>query len=121
MRPRWLRCSGSPLPAVHRCSSPCPAVAGIRDDGMLLGPHDAHSGDHRDGGHRLTSAGRPMLGVTLMIQDHDGKALPTGEDGEVCVRAGNLMRGYWHSKAETDEAMRGDWYHTGDEGHIDAD
>ena len=77
--------------------------------------------DHRAGGPRLRSAGRPMIGVNVTIQDKDGNILPRGEDGEVCARAGNFMQRYWNRPEETDDAFRDGWYHTGDEGHLDAD
>jgi long-chain acyl-CoA synthetase len=77
--------------------------------------------DHSAGGPRLRSAGRPMIGVDLTIQDKAGRILPSGEDGEVCARAGNFMQCYWNRPEETSEAFRGGWYHTGDEGHLDAD
>jgi long-chain acyl-CoA synthetase len=75
--------------------------------------------DHRAGGDRLRSAGRPLAGVVLSIQDAEGNALPPGETGEVCARAGNFMREYWKRPKETAEAFRGGWYHTGDAGYLD--
>jgi long-chain acyl-CoA synthetase len=81
-----------------------------------LGPEE-----HRRGGPLLRSAGRPMLGTTISIQDPDGQFLPTGETGEVCARSANYMRGYWNRPDETAEAFRGGWYHTGDAGHLDAE
>ena len=77
--------------------------------------------DHRAGGPRLRSAGRPLIGVDLTIHDEDGEVVATGRDGEVCARAGNFMREYWNRPEETDEAFRDGWYHTGDVGHLDAD
>jgi long-chain acyl-CoA synthetase len=53
------------------------------------------------------------------VQDEDGNHLPKGETGEICARAGNLMREYWKRPDETAEAFRGGWYHTGDAGYID--
>ena len=75
--------------------------------------------DHRRGGDVLRSAGRPVPGVVLSVQDEDGNLLPPGTDGEICARAGNFMSGYWNRPEETAEAFRGGWYHTGDAGHID--
>jgi long-chain acyl-CoA synthetase len=77
--------------------------------------------DHRTGGPRLRSAGRPVVGVELSIRDLDGAAVRNGGDGEVCARGGNLMREYWNRPDETAEAFRDGWYRTGDEGHLDAD
>lgn len=77
--------------------------------------------EHRRGGDLLRSAGRPVPGVVLSIQDHDGRILPPGETGEVCARAGNFMREYWAHPDATAEAFRGGWYHTGDAGYVDRD
>ncbi|HET6874195.1 MAG TPA: AMP-binding protein, partial [Acidimicrobiales bacterium] len=80
-----------------------------------LGPEE-----HRRGGDLLRSAGRPMAGSVVSIQDEDGNILPAGETGEVCAKAGNYMREYWNRPEETASAFRGGWYHTGDAGYIDA-
>jgi long-chain acyl-CoA synthetase len=81
-----------------------------------LGPDE-----HRAGGARLRSAGRPLPGVVLSIQGPNGEELPAGESGEVCARAGNFMREYWNKPEATADAFRGGWYHTGDAGYLDAD
>jgi acyl-CoA synthetase (AMP-forming)/AMP-acid ligase II len=75
--------------------------------------------DHRTGGAPMRSAGRPVLGVTLSIQDPDGNVLGRDDEGEVCARGGNFMLEYWNRPEETENAFRGGWYHTGDAGHID--
>jgi long-chain acyl-CoA synthetase len=77
--------------------------------------------DHAPGSPRLHSVGRPALGVRISIQDGAGRVLPRGQIGEVCVRAGNLMREYWNKPSATAEAFRGGWYHTGDAGYQDED
>jgi long-chain acyl-CoA synthetase len=80
-----------------------------------LGPDE-----HRRGGDLLRSAGRPMPGSMVSIQDDTGKLLAPGETGEVCAKAGNYMREYWNRPQETEAAFRGGWYHTGDAGYMDA-
>lgn len=67
------------------------------------------------------SIGLPIANVEVCIQDESGKILDPGETGEVCVRGGNVMMGYWNQPEETAKAMRGDWLLTGDIGHRDAD
>lgn len=66
------------------------------------------------------SIGLPIANVEVSIQDDEGKVLGPGETGEVCVRGGNVMMGYWNQPEETAKAMRGDWLLTGDIGHRDA-
>jgi acyl-CoA synthetase (AMP-forming)/AMP-acid ligase II len=77
--------------------------------------------EHRRGGDVLRSAGRPVPGSIVSIQDPDGNILPPGETGEVCAKAGNYMREYWNRPDETKDAFRGGWYHTGDAGYMDAE
>jgi long-chain acyl-CoA synthetase len=79
-----------------------------------LGPED-----HRVGGERLRSAGRPLNGIVIEIQDPDGKRVPHGETGEVCARAGNFMREYWNKPDATAEVFHDGWYHSGDAGYVD--
>jgi long-chain acyl-CoA synthetase len=77
--------------------------------------------DHRIGGPRLASAGRPLLGVQLSIRDRGGNVCKIGEEGEVCAKAGNFFTEYWNRPKETELAMRDGWFHTGDIGHFDED
>lgn len=67
------------------------------------------------------SIGLPIPNVEVSIQDDSGKILGADETGELCVRGGNVMLGYWNKPEETARAMRDDWLLTGDIGHRDAD
>jgi acyl-CoA synthetase (AMP-forming)/AMP-acid ligase II len=75
--------------------------------------------DHARGGEILRSAGKAVPGVNICIQDDEGQVLGPGDNGEICARGGNFMIQYWNRPVETDQAFRGGWYHTGDEGHMD--
>ncbi len=77
--------------------------------------------DHKPGNPRLRSVGKPAMGVRVTAQDEDGKILPRGEIGEVCLQGGQLMNEYWNKKEATDEVFRGGWYHSGDAGYVDED
>lgn len=57
--------------------------------------------------------------VELRITDPAGKALPTGQAGEIWIRGVTVMQGYWHQPEATAQALRGGWFHTGDIGYID--
>jgi long-chain acyl-CoA synthetase len=121
-----LTYGASPMPAalLERLLAVLPDVDVYQGYGMTencglltcLGPEE-----HRRGGAILRSAGRPVPGSVVSIQDETGAVLPPGETGEVCARAGNYMREYWNRPEETAAAFRDGWYHTGDAGYIDAE
>jgi len=70
---------------------------------------------------KVGSVGPALPGVAVRIQDDGGAELPVGEIGEVCVRGGSVMSGYWHDPRGTAEALRGGWLLTGDLGYMDED
>ncbi len=65
------------------------------------------------------SIGVPIPNVELSIRHEEGGELPAGETGEVCIRGGNVMQGYWQRPDETATAIRDGWLYTGDIGHKD--
>lgn len=67
------------------------------------------------------SIGVPIAHVEVSIQDDNGRELPMGEIGELCVRGGNVMLGYWNQPEETAKVMRNGWLLTGDIGYKDAE
>jgi long-chain acyl-CoA synthetase len=67
------------------------------------------------------SIGVPIAGVEVTVQDEEGTLLPPGQTGEICVRGGNVMLGYWNQPEETARAIRRGWLLTGDIGHQDND
>jgi long-chain acyl-CoA synthetase len=70
---------------------------------------------------RLGSAGCECLVTEVRIKDEDGKDLPPGEIGEICVRGANIMLGYWKNPKQTEEALKDGWLHTGDMATMDED
>ena len=67
------------------------------------------------------SIGKPIPNVELSIRDDDGRELPAGAIGEICIRGGNVMRGYWNQPEETAKVLRDGWLYTGDVGYRDTD
>ncbi|MCS7091030.1 MAG: MFS transporter [Limisphaera sp.] len=73
-------------------------------------------------GHKPGSVGRPIPGVAVRVVDPlDGKPLPLGATGVLCVRGPNIMQGYWQRPDLTAAAIRDGWYITGDMARVDAD
>lgn len=70
---------------------------------------------------RLQSCGRARTGIQVRILDPDDRPVASGTVGEICIRGGSVMRGYWQRPAETAEVLRNGWLHTGDLGYMDAD
>jgi long-chain acyl-CoA synthetase len=65
------------------------------------------------------TVGLPVLACEIAIADDEGRLLPAGTRGEVLIRGHNVMKGYYKQPAETAEALKGGWLHTGDIGVLD--
>jgi acetyl-CoA synthetase len=73
---------------------------------------------------REGSMGRPMPGWDVQILDEDERPVPTGERGEICLRARSNPHyplGYWNNPAASGATFGGDWFHTKDAARFDAD
>ncbi len=63
------------------------------------------------------TTGWPVPGIEVEIRDSQGRVLPSGEAGEVCVRGPNVMKGYFRDPEQTRQALdEAGWLHTGDIG-----
>jgi acyl-CoA synthetase (AMP-forming)/AMP-acid ligase II/acyl carrier protein len=69
---------------------------------------------------KLGSVGRPNA-LELRIVDEVGAIVPSGTPGEIVVRGAGVMRGYDDDPEANRRAFVGGWFHTGDEGYLDAD
>jgi long-chain acyl-CoA synthetase len=70
---------------------------------------------------RIASVGVAQSGVEVAVRDEDGRDLPPGEIGEVCVRGEVVMAGYWGNREATAKALQGGWLRTGDLASFDAE
>ena len=119
---RHLGYGGSPMAPelVHHTRQVLPKVKlvqvyGLSEAGFLTGlKDDEHTED------KLTSCGRPCLGIDVRVVDPTGKEVETGQTGELVARGANIMRGYWNNPGETNGAFRNGFFHTGDVGYQDA-
>ena len=82
-----------------------------------------YAADKRHGGQterRGGTVGFPLPGVKLRVQGDDGKALPTGEIGNIQVKGPNVFQAYWRMPEKTKEEFTADgFFKTGDVGKFD--
>ena len=71
---------------------------------------------------RVGSVGIPVPSTEVMLLDDEGRPVPPGEAGEVCVRGPQVMAGYWQRPDETARSITADgFFRTGDIGTMDPD
>jgi acyl-CoA synthetase (AMP-forming)/AMP-acid ligase II len=68
---------------------------------------------------RLTRAGAPALGVRLKV-DHPEDETESAT-GELLARSNVVLEGYWDQPEESEKALAGGWFHTGDGAAIGED
>ncbi|KUL38442.1 acyl-CoA synthetase [Streptomyces sp. NRRL F-4489] len=114
LRKAYYGASIMPVPVLERLRARLPHLAFYNCFGQSeIGPlatvlrPEEHEG-------RLASCGRPVLFVEARVVDEDGREVPDGTRGEIVYRSPQLCTGYWDKPAETAEAFRGGWFHSGD-------
>jgi acyl-CoA synthetase (AMP-forming)/AMP-acid ligase II len=123
---QYLLYGASPMPAatLEQCMTLWPGVGLVQAYGQTeLAPIVSLLSleDHRDGGEKLKSAGRPTPVNDVRIVDEEGKECPLNVSGEVVVSGPHTMLGYWNKPEETAKALRNGWVYTGDAGLFDDD
>lgn len=68
--------------------------------------------------YRFGSSGQIVKPLDLKICDETGNEVAQGQKGEIIIRGGNVMRGYWKNEKSTAETLIGGWLHTGDMGYV---
>lgn len=70
---------------------------------------------------KIGSTGRALANVEIEIRNDEGRVLPSGQEGEICVRGPKVSAGYWRDEQKTRASFHGDWFRTGDIGYLDAE
>ena len=72
--------------------------------------------------HVIGSVGTTVPGVEVEIRDKDGNRVKQGQEGEICIRGHNIMKGYLNNPEDTGAAFwEGEWFRSGDIGALDKD
>ena len=96
---RWKKMTGCTLIEAYGLSETSP--------GVTINPLDLE--DYNG------SIGLPIPSTEVMLRGEDGKEVPLGSPGELCVRGPQVMRGYWNNPDETAKVLGADgFFATGD-------
>jgi long-chain acyl-CoA synthetase len=67
------------------------------------------------------SIGLPVPSTEVVIRDDEGRDVPVGTPGEICIRGPQVMSGYWNRPDETEKVMTNDgFFRSGDVGVMDS-
>jgi len=96
---RWFEATGSPMIEGWGMSETC----AIGTNNPVL--NTAFTG----------TIGLPLPGIEIAIKDDEGRTVPDGEAGELCIKGPNVMTGYYKQPEETAAAFTADGFmRTGD-------
>ncbi|MCY4755255.1 long-chain-fatty-acid--CoA ligase [Pelomonas aquatica] len=101
---KWLKVTGCPVVEGYGLSETAPAAT--------INPLDQRGFNG--------SIGLPVPSTEISIRDDEGRDLPIGERGEICIRGPQVMAGYWKRPDETANVMCADgFFKSGDIGIMD--
>jgi long-chain acyl-CoA synthetase len=101
---KWLKVTGCPVVEGYGLSETSPVATSNRLD------LEEFSG----------TIGVPVPSTEIAIRDDDGRDLPVGAAGEICIRGPQVMAGYWNRPDETAKVMTADgFFKSGDVGIMD--
>ncbi len=128
VRPETVRAfceTFGPLGFDPRAFMPCYGLAeatlavtfDTRGEGIRTLPRPAGA----DAGFALTeivSNGAPIEDTLVAVRAPDGRDLPDGEIGEICIKGPGVFLGYHLDEAATNAVLRDGWFSTGDLGFL---
>jgi acyl-CoA synthetase (AMP-forming)/AMP-acid ligase II len=118
---RFIRSSSASLPAQVMAELEttfrCPVIEAY---GMTEAAHQMASNQLPPGKRKPGSVG-PAAGPEIAVMATDGRLLGQGETGEVVIRGPNVTAGYEKNPDANLAAFAHGWFHTGDQGVLDAD
>jgi long-chain acyl-CoA synthetase len=101
---KWLKITGCPIVEGYGLSETSPVATSNRQDlAQFTG-----------------TIGLPVPSTEIAIRDDEGRDLPFGTPGEICIRGPQVMAGYWNRPDETAKVMTTDgFFRSGDVGVMD--
>ena len=116
---------------IRSCSAPLPVEAAQRMEtvfgapvleayGMTEASHQMASNPLPPAAHKFGTVG-PGTGVRIAIMDPNGNMVSGGKQGEVVIQGPNVIDGYENNPEANASSFTNGWFHTGDEGILDAE
>lgn len=103
---KWRKVTGCPIVEGYGLSETSPVVTINRFDSEEF----------------TGSIGLPVPSTQVAIRDDEGRDVPLGEPGEICIKGPQVMAGYWNRPDETAKVMTEDgFFRSGDIGVMSAD
>ncbi|MFM8562341.1 MAG: long-chain-fatty-acid--CoA ligase [Acidimicrobiia bacterium] len=111
---RWLLTGAAPVPvplieAYYAIGIEISQVYGLTETcgpACVTSPADALL--------KAGSTGKSFMFTDVKVVRTDGTECPPNEAGEVLVRGGHIMLGYWNRPDATADSLKDGWLHTGD-------
>ncbi|MBK7614938.1 MAG: long-chain-fatty-acid--CoA ligase [Vitreoscilla sp.] len=101
---KWLKITGCPVVEGYGLSETSPVATSNRLDLQEF----------------TATIGLPIPSTEIVIRDDEGRDLPSGQAGEICIRGPQVMVGYWQRDDETAKVMSPDgFFKSGDVGIMD--
>jgi acyl-CoA synthetase (AMP-forming)/AMP-acid ligase II len=120
-RLRFIRsCSASLPPQVMHDMEAAFGAPVLEAYGMTEAAHQMASNPLPPADRKPGSVGRGTE-VRIGIMDENGRHMPPGERGEVVIQGPNVIQGYENNPEANAKSFTDGWFHTGDQGFLDAD
>ena len=116
---RFIRsCSSALAPAVFHQLEDRFGAPVLEAYGMTEAAHQMASNPLPPGPRKPGSVGNGT-GVDIATLDEQGRTLPAGVQGEVCIRGDNVMHGYLNNAEANTSSFCNGYFRTGDQGVLD--
>ncbi len=119
---RWFISGGAPLPLYIIEAYQARGVVFRQGYGLTEVGVNCFAMSDADAARKKGSIGRPLMFTDARLVDAEGRDVPVGEVGELCLRGAHVAAGYWNNPEATAAALDAEGYfHTGDSARRDSE